>query len=436
MQIFVKPYDRTLTLDVRQSDTVAIVKSMIQNRTADMIIHGEHNLAYKMSLAYAGKPLARDYRTLADYGVQNLATLTFGINVSAKPPPPGSRHVLCLQYPADRKAFSSDCFYEVWGTDTVRDLKRMVLAKEGITITGIFTTQCDLRNDNRQLVDILWDHATDKMLATLIVTHFSRRAPVSKNLTRLATDLLREVLAYSDFGMVSAGAATCRALRDAVPLKLTLALVLVRFPIISTVADAFKAFTAPGPSARFLFESQARLFDAAPPTVAPTRSMDQYVFSLELRVGTSSYVGTGVARDNATEAQIRFEIPKALWVASEAQSLGALDVGITANIMATRRGTLRRAALYSGGVEDGNDSSLDFEWYPIPCGQVPVEWIKDAVGYNNVAYKPLIFLEWVAPATAAGTSGLSAKFRWDSDDDIIDMSLEDACLVLEHWCKT
>ena len=42
----------------------------------------------------------------------------------------------------------------------------------------------------------------------------------------------------------------------------------------------------------------------------------------------------------------------------------------------------------------------------------------------------------VAPATAAGTSGLSAKFRWDSDDDIIDMSLEDACLVLEHWCKT
>ena len=33
MQIFDKPYYRTLTLDVRPTDTVAIVKSMIHYRT-------------------------------------------------------------------------------------------------------------------------------------------------------------------------------------------------------------------------------------------------------------------------------------------------------------------------------------------------------------------------------------------------------------------
>lgn len=435
MQIFVKPYDRTLTLDVRPTDMVIIVQGMIEFQTPNLNFPEDAIPSYKMCLSYAGKPLD-DERTLSDHGIANQATLTFGINDSAEPPPTG-RYVLCLQYPAERKAFSSDCFYEVWPVYTLRDLKRLVLCKEGIIITRIFDTKRynslrnndELKNDNTQLGPLL-DQANDKWLTTLRVTHFSHRAPVSKNLTRLTTDLLREVLAYCDFGMLAAGAATCRALRDAVPPKLTQDLVLARFPILSTVADAFDAFGKTGPPARALFESQARLFDAAPPTVAPTRGMDDYVFSLELRVGTTSYVGTGVARDNASEAQILFEIPKGLWDANAGES-------IRANIMATRRGTLRRAALYSGEPVDEDDSSLYFEWQTIPCGQVPMEWIKDHMDQQVPmgAYKPLIFLEWVAPATAAGTSGLSAKFTW-GPVDVVDMSLEDACLVLEHWCNT
>ena len=63
------------------------------------------------------------------------------------------------------------------------------------------------------------------------------------------------------------------------------------------------------PPARELFESQARLFDAETPTVAPSRGLDDYVFSLELTVGTLKHVGTGVALDDAEEARICFAIP-------------------------------------------------------------------------------------------------------------------------------
>ena len=134
MQIFVKPYYRTLTLDVRPTDTVAVVKSMIQYRTEALEGVEEAYPSYKMSLSYAGKPLARDDRTLADYGVGNLARLTFGINMSGKPPTQGP-HLLCLQYPTERKAFSSDCFYKVRPSDTIGSLKLMVLAREGIVCT-------------------------------------------------------------------------------------------------------------------------------------------------------------------------------------------------------------------------------------------------------------------------------------------------------------
>ena len=68
-----------------------------------------------------------------------------------------------------------------------------------------------------------------------------------------------------------------------------------------------------------------------------------------------------------------------------------------------------------------------------------MEWISAANGDdNNVYYKPLIFPEWNAPATHgpdAGTCELVAKIMWDSDDSADAMNLEDACLMLEHWCK-
>ena len=424
MQIFVKPYYRTLTLDVRPSATVAVVKSMIRTK-----LSGEETIpTYKMSLAYAGKPLARDDRTLADCGVGNLARLTFGINLSGKRPTTGP-HLLCLQYPTERKAFSSDCFYEVELDTTVRDLTRIVLAREGFIVTRIFDGPYDeLRIGNVPLEDILRSHAAGNTVPTLRVAQYSRRARASRTVTRLATDLVREVLSYSDLRTLAAGAATCRALLEAVPPKLAHELVVSKFPILSTIVDIAK----PMPPARELFESQARLFDDPPPTVAPTHSLDEYVFSLELTVDGLKHVGTGVVQDDATGAQIRFTgIPKALWDAEEFD-------GNRANVMATRKGTLRRAALYSGAVEDGDGRVLFFEWNRIPSKSATASWINTASGGHNVYYKPLLKLNWHEPArqgTGAGTCELIAKFMWDSDDSAEDMSLEDACIVLEHWCK-
>jgi len=429
MQIFVKPYYRTLTLDVRPSDTVAVVKSMIRTK-----LSGEETIpTYKMSLAYAGKPLARDDRTLADCGVGNLARLTFGINMSGKRPPAQGPHLLCVQYPAERKAFSSDCFYEVELDTTVRDLTRMVLAREGFIVTRIFDGPYDeLRIGNVPLEDILRSHAAGNTVPTLRVAQYSRRARASRTVTRLATDLVREVLSYSDFGTLAAGAATCRALLEAVPPKLAHELVLARFPILTTIVDIAK----PMPPARELYESQTGLFDAPPPTVAPTRGLDEYVFSLELTVDDSKYVGAGVVQDDAAGAQICFTgIPKAFWDTLEEEEN---RYGNRANVMATRKGTLRRAALYSGAVEDGDGSVLFFEWNRIPSKSATASWINTASGGHNVYYKPLLKLNWHEPArqgTGAGTCELIAKFMWDSDDSAEDMSLEDACLVLEHWCK-
>ena len=424
MQIFVKPYYRTLTLDVRPTDTVAVVKSMIRTK-----LSGEETIpTYKMSLAYAGKPLARDDRTLADCGVGNLARLTFGINMSGKRPTAQGPHLLCVQYPAERKAFSSDCFYEVELDTTVRDLTRMVLAREGFIVTRIFDGPYDeLRIGNVPLEDILRSHAAGNTVPTLRVAQYSRRARASRTVTRLATDLVREVLSYSDFGTLAAGAATCRALLEAVPPKLAHELVLARFPILTTIVDASKAM----PPARELFESQEMLFGAPPPAVLPSRGLDEYVLSLELTVDGSKHVGTGVVQDDAGEAQICFTgIPKALW-----DEAATIEDRITANIMATRRGTLRRAALYSGDIEDIIPPAICFEWNRIPCENSAMGWISAGGGPHNVYYTPLICVEWKAPAAAAAETELTATFKWDSDDQARDMSLEDACLMLEHWCK-
>ena len=171
-----------------------------------------------------------------------------------------------LDYPAERKAFSSDCFYEVYTANTVGYLKQLVLDKEGLIVTRINDPHGELLNDDVQLECILLDNAADKRLPTLYVKQFSRRARASRTVTRLATDLLREVLSYSELRTLAAGACTSRTLLDAVPPKLAHELVLARFPILTTIVDVAK----PMPPARELFESQTGLFDAETPDVSPT----------------------------------------------------------------------------------------------------------------------------------------------------------------------
>ena len=442
MQIFVMPGHRTLTLDVRPSAKVAVVKQMIHIRTLEQSFYRRDAAgvpADTIKLEYGGRVLD-DERPLSHYGVADNATLAFGFNWEPKSSS-SEEKLLYVKYPADKMAFTSDCIYAVKPTQTVAELRRLILEKEGIIVGGkiydqIWSTAVPpLRyqiGDRATLEKVF--NATKgykgSRVPTVYVTHFSRIARAARNVTRLATDLLREVLSYSELRTLAASASACRALRDAVPPKLAHKLVLRKFPILSTIVDA----STPMPPARELFESQTRLFDGETPDVSPTHSLDEYVFSLELTVGSSKHVGTGVALENSEgHAQISFTgIPKALWDAD--------DHGDTrANVMATRRGTLRRAALFSGGIEDGDGATLYFDWNRIPSKNSMVEWISAANGNNHdLYYKPLLRLSWHKPASQgpdAGTCDLTAGFLWDSDDQADDMNLEDACLVLEHWCK-
>ncbi len=434
MQIFVRPGLRTITLNVRPSATVAVVKHMIHIRTFERSLSQPDAAvvpADTIKLEYGGRVLD-DERPLSHYGVADNATLAFDFNWDPKTSS-SEEKLLYVKYPADKKAFTSDCIYAVKPTHTVADLRRMILEKEGIIVRGKIYDQIrstavppsrDQIRDGATL-DKVFKENKGYRVPTVYVNHFSRPARASRNVTRLATDLLREVLSYSDLRMLAASAATCRALLDAVPPKLAHMLVLRKFPILSTIVDAAK----PMPPARELFESQARLFDDETPDVSPTHSLDEYVFSLELTVGTLKHVGTGVALDDAEEARICFAIPKAFWGLA---SLALSRDRIRANIMATRRGTLRRAALYSGRYDMLAGSTIHFESNRIPSKNSTVDWVSAANGDDrNLYFKPLIFPEW----NNALDCELIVNFLWDSEDQVDPMNLEDACLMLEHWCK-
>ena len=437
MQIFVRPGLRTITLNVRPSATVAVVKHMIHIRTFERSSSQPDAAvvpADTIKLEYGGRVLD-DERPLSHYGVADNATLAFGFNWEPKTSSSDEK-LLYVKYPADKKAFTSDCIYAVKPTHTVADLRRMILEKEGIIVSGKIYDQIrstavppsrDQIRDGATL-DKVFKENKGYRVPTVYVTHYSRPARASRNVTRLATDLLREVLSYSELRTLAASAATCRALLDAVPPKLAHMLVLRKFPILSTIVDAAK----PMPPARELFESQARLFDAETPTVSPTHSLDEYVFSLELTVGTLKHVGTGVAHDDAEEARICFAIPKAFWDLATLRGVVGRRTGIRANIMATRRGTLRRAALYSGRYDMLAGSTIHFESNRIPSKNSTVDWVSAANGDDrNLYFKPLIFPEW----NNALDCELIVNFLWDSEDQVDPMNLEDACLMLEHWCK-
>ena len=77
-------------------------------------------------------------------------------------------------------------------------------------------------------------------------------------------------------------------------------------------------------------------------------------------------------------------------------------------------------------------STIHFESNRIPSKNSTVDWVKTPMAtIENLYFKPLIFPEWNVPSA----DELIVNFLWDSEDQVDPMNLEDACLMLEHWCK-
>ena len=87
-----------------------------------------------IKLEYGGRVLD-DERPLSHHGVADNATLAFDFNWDPKTSS-SEEKLLYVKYPADKKAFTSDCIYAVKPTHTVADLRRMILEKEGIIVRG------------------------------------------------------------------------------------------------------------------------------------------------------------------------------------------------------------------------------------------------------------------------------------------------------------
>ena len=255
----------------------------------------------------------------------------------------------------------------------------------------------------------------------------------------LPADALAVILSYSDLGGVAATSATSSELRDGMralcPGLQHELLVRTVFPILSTVEWGDGARPPP----RELYLSQTRLVaNERAPDVVPTRGLDAYTFSLEIMnkvaagsngVWKSSYVGTGTVDAAATAAAtINWTIPVGVWsVSSEA-------LGIRARVMATRRGSFERALLYQGNVHDCDGECFYFELEDLPSRRDHdfLSWIRHSPNPNNVYNVPNCELLWDEDEVDKAST-MSMVFQWDNDDGSSEMTVEDACLALEHW---
>ena len=83
----------------------------------------------------------------------------------------------------------------------------------------------------------------------------------------------------------------------------------------------------------------------------------------------------------------------------------------------------------------GHGDSLFFQWHRLPTQVDSMAWIRNAAAAgSNLIFNPMICVDWRQSA-GAGTGEILARFKWDTEDDEPDMCLENACLMLEHWCK-
>ena len=257
----------------------------------------------------------------------------------------------------------------------------------------------------------------------------------------LPEDVTTSVLSYSDLrGVASCAAASSELNRCLARLNPDLEhrLVLRRFPILATVAEEMAPDrTAP----RELFYSQMSLFEKPVyRPIVPTRGLDEYIFSLEIGLlqrdasqgyrRESIFVGTGSPRKG--EAELKFYIPFDVFQRAMGESNAWSDTACI-RVMATKRFGKGRARLGQGYATDYDDGNLYFAnlgrmRHEIETGPRPMRFLDQNV-YEGWVEGPELCGQW---AGDAGEFSLSFKSTNDGYD-APDMSVEEACLALEHY---
>ena len=282
------------------------------------------------------------------------------------------------------------------------------------------------------------------------------RARTASGLARCPEDVLGAIVAFVDLPMRFTCVAACSTLRDACTRqspRLEHSLVAKRCPLITTFGSA----GAPAP--RDLFRTfrgfeRGNAFAVVPET---SIALEAYTLSLEIKArkieraapdddwrfnGTqeSIYVGAGEFRSERTDGEgdvtYIFTVPEA--ALESAVQLPESDVErwrFRATVVASRRGAsgkLQYAKLYHLNCiiygRQNTDIQFDVMEIPLVAGNQALNYIKWRADDVDMYTDPVLELLHNAEF---GT--VEATFKWNTPNDITDMTEHEVRCCLEHY---
>ena len=293
-------------------------------------------------------------------------------------------------------------------------------------------------------------------------------APRAFSFSRLPDVLLAGIFDYSDLPEVAACAAASVELRAALKglsPALERRLVVRRFPILS----AIRADSAEEPPPRELFLSQTRLFAPRPDFAPLKRTINDYIFSIELELHIphldftgphpfrtisreSIFVGTGRLLPGP-QASLSFDIPNSVferaWKCDDNS-----DVDLFVRVMASRG--YSRCALGYGEADEfylnQDDGRLieffNLNWEPVQRGAAGAAWRHGEVQAVDWLHKvqrlshagmddkvePEVVVGWAKEAGAA-VSFMQLEFKWQQTPSDIPMTRDDVAQALERYAN-
>ena len=285
----------------------------------------------------------------------------------------------------------------------------------------------------------------------------------------LPDEILIEVLHFSglrEFAACAAAGSKLRGGLERLSPALGHQLVLNRFPILALMLEGAEMTELPPP--RELFESQARMF-RPPPDHLPTRGLDDYTFFLEIEIfrgdpreltyagslwaGKGSPSSGGFATDPRDPSSpplpgIEFSIPNDVFERCcdvwRNRSQGPDSHSIRVNIMATRRSSegMQRALLgheWLYGPDVGSNVGVHFWLHDMSYHLYDSGWLDQCAQQANCFHLPTIRAEWLQASFESqfGYHDLQSRFffsfLWSETENETEMTVEDACLALEHY---